>query len=171
MNKKLSFIFSAAISVAMLSSAVSSLSVYADEDNTYTPIFEGDTVINEWKFDFGSGENVNEGYTPVTPDRNVITSKDYGFIGNDGNGHLVSTRYDSFDYQEGQTMNLVAGGTKENDAIGIEAQGDPQSEQRDYTTGEYYPVSFGMYVEPGSYYRVRATITTLDPEKPAKASL
>lgn len=170
MNKKLRFIFSAAVSAAMLSSAVSSLSVYAEND-TYTPIFEGDTVIDEWKFDFGSGENVKEGYTSVTPDRNVITSKDYGFIGNDGHGDLVSPRYDSFDYQEGQMMNLVAGGTEENDAIGIEAQGDPLSGQRDYTTGEYYPVSFGMYVEPGSYYRVRATVTTLDPEKPAKASL
>lgn len=171
MKKHLRAIFSAAISLAMISSAASSLSVYAEDNNTYTPIFEGDTVINEWKFDFGSGENVKDGYTSVTPDRNVITSKDYGFIGNDGNGYLVSPRYDSFAYQEGQTMNLVAGGTEENDAIGIEAQGDPQSQQRDYTTGEYYPVSFGMYVEPGSYYRVRATVTTLDPEKPAKASL
>ncbi len=169
MNKKIQVLFSAAVSAALIGSAMPTALVYADD--TYTPIFEGDTVVNEWKFDFGSGDNVKEGYTAVTPDRNVITSKDYGFIGNDGNGYLVSPRYDSFAYQEGQNMNLVSGGTAENDAIGIEAQGDPDSTQRDYTTGEYYPVSFGMYVEPGSYYRVRATVTTLDPEKPAKASL
>ena len=138
-----------------------------------TPLFGGDTVLHEWKFDFGSADKVMDGYTAVTPDKNVILSKGteepWGFIGNDGNGSKVTSKYDSFAYKEGQTMNLVTGGSGENDGIGIKPNENDSYPQ--YTTGEYYPVSFGMYVDNGSYYRVRAILTTLDASKDAEASL
>ncbi len=138
-----------------------------------TPLVDGDTVLQEWKFDFGSSDKVMDGYTAVTPDKNVILSKGteepWGFIGNDGNGSKVTHKYDSFVYKEGQTMNLVTGGSGDNDGIGIKPNENDSYPQ--YTTGEYYPVSFGMYVDNGSYYRVKATLTTLDPDKDAEASL
>ncbi|MDD6483818.1 MAG: MucBP domain-containing protein [Clostridiales bacterium] len=137
-----------------------------------TPMFAEDEgkVLNEWKFDFGSADDVAEGYTAVEPDRNVIASGDYGFIGNDGKGYKVSERYDSFAYSEGQNMNLVSGGTSGlYDGVGIAP--DKEALKPEYTTGDYYPVSFGMYVERSTYYRVRATVTTLDPTKDAVASL
>ena len=155
--------------VLSLSLAGSYLAVPMAQAEEYTPLVAGDTVVEEWKFDFGSADNVMEGYTAVTPDVNVVATGDYGFIGNDGNGYRFTDKYDSYRYQEGQTMNLVVGGSGENDAIGI--QRDDTAVYPQYTTGEYYPVSFGLYVDNGSYYRVRATVTTLDPTLPAKASL
>lgn len=167
MKKNFKKILCTALSLTMVAGSIVLPSVASADE--VTPIFEGDTVTQEWKFDFGSAENVMEGYTAVTPDRNVITSKDYGFIGNDGNGSKVSEFYDSFRYQEGQNMNLQVGGSGVNDAIGIVA--DPTSTYPEYTTGEYYPVSFGMYVDNNSYYRVKATLTTFDSSKPAEVSL
>ena len=155
--------------VLSLSLAGSYLAVPMAQAEEYTPLVAGDKVVEEWKFDFGSADNVMEGYTAVTPDVNVVATEDYGFIGNDGNGHFVTDKYDSFIYQEGQTMNLAVGGSGENDGIGIVP--DEEATYPEYTTGDYYPVSFGLYVDNGSYYRVRATVTTLDPTVPAKASL
>ena len=165
MNKHLKRFMSAALSAAVIS-AGAVFPVFAEG---YTPIIDGDEVINEWKFDFGAeGSTPEEGYTLVTPDKNVIVDGDYGFIGNDGYGYRVTEKYDSFRYQEGQTMNLAAGGG-ETDGIGIVP--DDSATYPEYTTGDYYPVSFGLYVDNGSYYRVRATVTTLDPEQDATASL
>ncbi len=165
MNKHLKRFMSAALSAAVISTGAV-FPVFAEE---YTPIIDGDEVINEWKFDFGAeGSTPEEGYTLVTPDKNVIVDGDYGFIGNDGYGHKVTEKYDSFRYQEGQTMNLAAGGG-ETDGIGIVP--DESATYPEYTTGDYYPVSFGLRVDNGSYYRVRATVTTLNPEQDATASL
>lgn len=168
MNKKLKRAFASAVVLAM---AASTVPMAVPAVAAPVPIIDGDTVLNEWKFDFGAeGSTPEEGYTLVTPDRNVITSGDYGFIGNDGNGDRVSVRYDSFDYQPGQTMRLQAG-TGSAGGIGIVAAGADEMAYSEFSTGEYYPVSFGLYVDPCTYYRVRATVTTLDPTQPAQASL
>lgn len=165
-KKSVSALMAAAVAVSGFTSIPVSANTNTDG---VTPIIEGDTVIQEWKFDFGTAENVMDGYTPVTPDRNVIISKDYGFIGNDGMGSYVSNRYDSFNYKPNQTMKLAAGGSGETDGIGIVK--DETAVFPEFTTGDYFPVSFGLYVDNGSYYRVRATVTTLDPAKDAVASL
>jgi lysophospholipase L1-like esterase len=171
MGERVRKMLASALSLALIAGSIAvPIGASAAE---YVPLVEGDTVLNEWKFDFGSADNVMDGYIAVTPDKNVITSKGtdepYGFIGNDGNGSKVTPKYDSFEYKEGQTMKLVTGGDGENDGIGIEKNEEETYPQ--YTTGEYFPVSFGLYVDNGSYYRVRATITTLDPTKDAEASL
>ncbi|MCH5184551.1 MAG: hypothetical protein J1F64_00355 [Oscillospiraceae bacterium] len=131
------------------------------------PIFEGDTVIKEWKFDFGSGDDVAPGYTAVTPDRNYVTAKDYGFLGIDGEGFKLGDRLDSFGNQKGQKIELAAGGgTGLNDAVGS------VGEDMFGNTGEkYYPTRFALKVEDETYYRVKATVTTLDPTKDAEVSL
>lgn len=166
MNKKMKRALSAAVTLAM---AASALPMALPASAEAVPLFEGDTVLNEWKFDFGAeGSTPEEGYTLVTPDRNIITDGEYGFIGNDGNGDKVSERYDSFNYQPGQVMRLQAG---PNGGIGIVGADESEMAYSEFSTGEYYPVSFGLYVDQGTYYRVRATVTTLDPEQPAQASL
>lgn len=167
MKNKFRRLLSAALSAALVS-AGAVIPVSASE---YTPIFEGDKVLKEWKFDFGDAANTPAGYINVPVDKNVIVDKDYGFIGNDGKASLMANviqKYDSYIYKEGQTMNLAVGGG-ETDGVGIVP--DDSATYPEYTTGEYYPVSFGLYVDNGSYYRVRATVTTLDPKKDATASM
>ncbi len=167
MKNKFRRLLSAALSAALVS-AGAVIPVSASE---YTPIFKGDTVLNEWKFDFGDAANTPAGYINVPVDKNVIVDKDYGFIGNDGKASLMANvieKYDSYIYKEGQTMNLAVGGG-ETDGVGIVP--DDSATYPEYTTGEYYPVSFGLHVDNGSYYRVRATVTTLDPETDATASM
>ena len=150
-------VISSMVFTAMFSTLPAPVSVSA-ENTGYTPIVEGDTVLNEWKFDFGSAEDVAEGYIAVKPDMNVIQSGTYGFLGNDNNGHKLSDRLDSFSMVEGTNIELVAGGGSGlYDAIG--------------STDKYYPTRFAMKVQNGTYYRVRATVTGLDQSKDAKITL
>ena len=131
-----------------------------------------DTALKSWKFDFGSSDNAAEsGYTLVTPDVNYVnnTSGDdqYGFLGIDENSYKLGGRLDGFDQQEGQIIKLEAGGgTGLNDGIG-----SVDEDEYGNAGDKYYPVRFALKVEDERYYKVKATVTTLDPEKDAKASL
>lgn len=101
----------------------------------YTPLVEGDNVLKEWKFSFGTTKK--DGYTDVATDRNVIKSKDYGFIGNDESVTESTTKYDSFEYKSGQTVKL------DESVNGVGVVEDEDATYPEYTTGAYYPVSFG----------------------------
>ncbi len=161
MKKGLKKLLCAALSLSLAAGSVVLPTIASA--NEYTPLVEGDSVLNEWKFSFGTAEK--DGYTAVPADRNVITSKDYGFIGNDENVTVNTEKYDSFIYASGQVVKL---GSSEN---GVGVVRDDEATYPEYTTGEYYPVSFGLYVTNGSYYRVHAEVTTLDSTKDAEASL
>lgn len=164
MKKHLKKTLSAVLSLAMIAGSIV-LPTMASADG-FTPIFEGDTVLKEWKFDFGAeGSTPEAGYTLVTPDRNVVKTKDYGFIGNDESVTTDMKKYDSFEYKASQVVTLKAG----ENGIGVEKQED--SPYPEFTTGEYYPVSFGLYVPNNTYYRVHAEVSTLDNTKDAEASI
>ena len=91
MKNNLKKLLCAALSTAMIAgSIVLPMTASAAE---YTPLVEGDNVLKEWKFSFGTTKK--DGYTDVATDRNVIKSKDYGFIGNDESVTESTTKYDS----------------------------------------------------------------------------
>ncbi|MBR0365465.1 MAG: hypothetical protein IJH94_01520 [Clostridia bacterium] len=129
-------------------------------------------IINSWKFDFGSAEDVADGYTAVTADVNYTlnTAGDaqYGFIGtNEKDYKLNGGRVDGFIQQEGQTIELTAGGgTGLNDAIGSTG-----ADQYGNAGDKFYPVRFALKTGDEKYFRVKAHVTTLDPTKDAEASL
>lgn len=134
---------------------------------TETPSVGGDDVIKSWKFDFGSAEDVAEGYTAVTADRDYMVAGDYGFLGLSQDDYKVGNRYDGFGLQKGQQITLAAGGgTGLNDGIGSVGE-DSFGNAGD----KYYPTRFALKVEDETYYRIKATVTTLDSTKDAKASL
>ncbi len=127
--------------------------------------------LKSWKFDFGSAEGTAEsGYTLVTPESNYTTDAalGYGFIGNNENDFkLDGGRADGFVQQQGQKIELEAGGTTGlNDGIGVTGE-DSSGNQAD----KYYPTRFAIKVEDDTYYKVKATVTTLDSSQPATASL
>lgn len=135
-------------------------------EETPTPTPAGD-VIASWKFDFGSAEDVAEGYTAVTADRDFMVAGDYGFLGLSTEDYKIGNRYDGFGLQKGQKITLAAGGgTGLADGIGSVGE-DSFGNAGD----KFYPTRFAMKVEDETYYRIKATVTTLDPTKDAKASL
>lgn len=169
----------AALSAAMAAGMVVLPTTASAAD--YTPIFEGDTVLKEWKFDFGAADSTAEdGYTLVTPDTNFTANTggeyQYGFLGTDAEDYNLTNRYDGWTTQKGQTIELAAGGGNGlNDAVGvIGAGGTGENEGKDVfgnQADKYYPTRFALKVEDDTYYRIRATVTTLDPTKDATVSL
>lgn len=181
MKKQIKKLLCAALSLAMVAGTVVLPTTASAAD--YTPIFEGDTVLNEWKFDFGAADSTAEdGYTLVTPKAHIIPDNannyDFGFLGTDAEDYNLTNRYDGWTTQKGQVIELSAGGgTGLNDAIGVTGAGgtaDKGGVGNDIfgnKADKYYPTRFGMKVEDDTYYRIRATVTTLDPNKDATVSL
>ncbi|MCC8161023.1 MAG: hypothetical protein LIO53_06940 [Oscillospiraceae bacterium] len=162
MKKQFKKLLSAALSLAMVAGTVV-LPITASAD--ITPLVDGDTVIEEWNFYFGDELGTGyEDYTLVTPGRNYTESGDYGFIGTNENDYkLAGGRIDGFVQQEGQVITLTAGA---NGGIGSTGEDDFGN-----AGDEYYPTRFALSVDDDTYYRVKATVTTLDPEQNATASL
>lgn len=177
MKKQLKKLLCAALSLTMVAgSVVLPAAVLAD----------GETELKSWKFDFGSADNVADGYIAITPDTDYYAndSQGYGFLGINENGYKLSNRLDGFEQQEGQVIELEAGGSTTDatlDGIGVVgAGGDDVTDEDGNTYGtdlygnkadEYYPVRFAVGVEDETYYKIKATVTTLDPTKDATASL
>lgn len=181
MNKQFKKVLSSALSLAMIASSII-LPITASAETT--PIFEGDTVLKEWKFDFGAeGSTPKDGYTLVTPDTSFVTNKvegeQYGFLGIGEEDYKLTNRYDGWTTQKGQVIELAAGGTAENTGIGVVGAGGTDEENKGGKGNDifgnkgdvYYPTRFALKVADDTYYRIRATVTTLDPSKDAKASL
>ena len=165
MNKTFKKLLTAVLSLAMVAGSI--VVPTAASADGYTPLVAGDTVLNEWKFDFGAaGQTPDEGFTAVAPDRNYVTTKDYGFVGIDEESYKLGNRYDGFGTQKGQVINLTAGGTGANDAIGATGE-DLFGNAMDV----YYPTRFALAAPDETYYRVKATVTTLDATKDAEISL
>ncbi len=161
MNKHIKKLLCAAVSLAMAAGTIV-LPMTASADGE-TPLVAGDKVLQEWKFSFGT--EAKDGFTRVAADRNVVKTQDYGFIGNDASVTTNMEKYDSFKYKAGMVVNL-----KES-ANGVGIEKDETAPFPEFSTGDYFPVSFGLYVKNNTYYRVHAEVTTLDSTKSATASL
>ncbi|MGN0106258.1 MAG: hypothetical protein ACI4A5_01000, partial [Hominilimicola sp.] len=178
MKKQIKKLLCAALSLTMVAGSIVLPTVASAE---YTPLVDGDTVLNEWKFDFGATDSTpEEGYTLVTPDTNFVTNTagetQFGFLGTGEEDYKLTNRYDGWATQKGQVIELAAGGgTGLNDAIGVVgAGGTGENEGKDIYGNQgdkYYPTRFAMKVTDDTYYRIKATVTTLDPEKDANVSL
>lgn len=179
MGIKLRKTLCAVLSAAMVTSALV-LPISASADTT--PLVQGDTVTKEWKLDFGAeGSTPQDGYTLVTPDAYIAPDSandyDYGFMGTNADDYALTNRYDGWVTQKGQVIELAAG----NDAIGVVGAGGTEKvgdnevsngkDIYDNKADKYYPVRFAMKVPDETYYRVKATVTTLDPTRDATASL
>ncbi|MCD8390699.1 MAG: hypothetical protein LUD03_02530 [Firmicutes bacterium] len=166
MRKFLRKALAGAVTLAVAASyAVMPITASADD---YAALVDGDTVLNEWKIYFGAEGTTPRGdyadYTLVTPARNYTESGDYGFIGtNEDDYKLAGARIDGFVQQEGQVITLEAGANG-----GIGSTGEDIYEN---AGDKYYPTRFSMKVTDDTYYRVKATVTTLDSSKSATASL
>lgn len=179
MNKKLKKLLCGVISAAMVSASVVIPTTAGAEE--FTPIFTGDTVLKEWKFDFGAADSTPEdGYTLISPDMNFVANaggkEQYGFLGTAEEDYNLTDRYDGWRTQKGQNIELAAGGgTGLNDAVGVVgAGGKDENAGKDIFGNQadiYYPTRFALKVEDDTYYRIRATVTTLDPTKDATVSL
>lgn len=179
MKNNLKKLLCAALSAAVVAGTVV-LPTVAGADGS-APIFEGDTVLKEWKFDFGAADSVPEdGYTLVSPDMNFTTNNEgeyqYGFLGTDPEDYNITDRYDGWSTQKGQVIELEAGGgTGLNDAVGVVGAGGEEDNKGKDIFGnqadKYYPTRFALKVQDDTYYRIRATVTTLDPSKDATVSL
>ena len=169
MRKSIKQILAFVSSAAMVASMIT-VPVTANAED-FTPIFSGDTVTKEWKFDFGAeGATPEAGFTLVTPDtyyNHSDASSEYGFLGINENDYKLGDRYDGFGTQQGQVIELKAGGgTGASDAIGSTG-----ADVYENAGDVYYPTRFALRAEDDHYYRVRATVTTLDPSKDAEISL
>ncbi len=135
----------------------------------YMPIEGSEITLNSWKFVFGKeGTTVEDGYTLVTPKTHVINAENrpWGFIGtNEKDYRLNGGRIDGFMQQEGQVIDLVA--TKN----GIGSMGIKDKTVKNFNSGDYYPVRFALKVPDETYYKVKATVTTLDLSSSCVASL
>ena len=162
MKGKIKKLLAAALSLTMVAgSIVVPASVSAEDE----------TPLKSWKFDFGaSGTDAEAGYTAITPDMHYLDNdagSRYGFIGTNEEDHKLGGRLDGFESQMGQKIELEAGGGQGlNDGIGSVGEDEYGN------AGEkYYPVRFAVEVPDETYYKIKATVTTLDPEKDAVASL
>lgn len=182
MNKQFKKVLASALSFAMIASSIV-LPITASAEGE-TPIFEGDTVLKEWKFDFGAeGSTPKDGYTLVTPETSFVTNKaegeQYGFLGIGEEDYKLTNRYDGWTTQKGQVIELAAGGTAENSGIGVVGAGGTDEEGKGGKGNDlfgnkgdvFYPTRFALKVTDDTYYRIKATVTTLDPTKDAEASL
>ena len=182
MNKHIKKLLSSALALSIAASGAV-LPIMASAEGE-TPIFEGDTVLKEWKFDFGAkGSTPKDGYMLVTPDTSFVTNKvgdeQYGFLGIGEEDYKLTNRYDGWTTQKGQVIELDAGGTAENSGIGVVGAGGTDEEGKGGKGNDifgnkgdvYYPTRFALKVADDTYYRIRATVTTLDPEKDATVSL
>lgn len=125
--------------------------------------------LSMWKFEFGKeGATAENGYTLVTPKMHIINNenRNFGFMGTNAKDYrLHGGRIDGFIQSEGQVIHLVAGDG------GIGSEGITDKTVTDFNSGDYYPVRFALKVPDETYYRVKATVTTLNSQLPAVASL
>src|SRR5699024_8956054 len=112
MNKKLKRALASAVVLAMAASAVPMAAPVSAET---VRLVDGDNVLNEWKFDFGAADTEPaEGYTRVSPDINFVQNTggeyQYGFLGTEAEDYNLTNRYDGWTTQNGQVIELDAGG-------------------------------------------------------------
>ncbi len=131
-----------------------------------------------WKFDFGYGDSVADGYIGVTPDMsctsNIVDGVQFGFLGIDENSYSESGRWDGYSVVKGQQIVLAAGGEKngtaDSDYIAVPDKSNYLPENASEYEGRY-PIRFAMKVERKTYYTVKATLANSSASENAVISL
>lgn len=131
-----------------------------------------------WKFDFGYGDSVADGYIGVTPDMsctsNIVDGVQFGFLGIDENSYSESGKWDGYSVVKGQQIVLAAGGEKngtaDSDYIAVTDKNHYLPENASEYEGRY-PIRFAMKVERKTYYTVKATLANSSASENAVISL
>lgn len=115
-----------------------------------------------WKFDFGSADNIADGYIGVSADKDYTANSDYGFLGLGDKGYTVSERTDSFNMKKGQKITLKNGAKEtvasaNDDCVGVTAAAEP--------------IRFAMNTTNNRFFKVKAVLMGADPSKDANVSL
>ncbi len=162
-------VISLAISIVMGISVLPTANIFAEENYN--------NAQGQWKFDFGSSDNVEDGYIGVSADTKFTDSLEYGFIGIGERDYKFNagSLMDSFNTIQGQQIELVNGtgsGTGANSDFVAAVCGSAVTEPNDfydYTTEN--PIRFSMTAENGGYYNVKVTLANSSQSEAAKISL
>lgn len=167
MNSKFKKALASATALTMTASVFSAMAVNVSAEGA-VPFVEGDNVLNEWKFDFGSTENVAEGYTGVSADTQYSDSLGYGFLGLE-NGFAQDARDDGWTMTQGYDLILENGSESsvENADDDWVATTTRTEKEQAYNS----PIRFAMKSEPNTYYRVKINLRRADVSQDAKVSL
>lgn len=120
------------------------------------------------KYDFGSADNVADGYTVVSADTKYTSAQGYGLIGLE-NGFAEDARTDGWIMTQGYDLVL------ENGAVDTVATADDDwvattkrtEKDQDYIS----PIRFGVKVENNTYYKVKINLRRADAEEEARVNL
>lgn len=166
MNKTLKKLLSSVMALAMVSGLSVMPTVHAEDETA-------DDVLNTWKFDFGSADNVEDGYYAVTPEThynsNIVDGLQFGLFGTNKQDYKLEAYVDGIDQQEGQVIVLKEGSREVVNSASDDFIGN--DETANYKVPGVYPVRFSMKGTNDSYYRVTVELTTLDQTKDAVATV
>ncbi|MBQ2662680.1 MAG: hypothetical protein IJG16_00850 [Clostridia bacterium] len=129
---------------------------------------EFDTSATSWKFDFGSLENVADGYIGVAADTEYSSSKGYGLLGL-SNGFALDSREDGWTMTQGYDLVLENGAadtvqTADDDWVATTTRTE---KEQAYNS----PIRFSMKVTGNTYYTVKVKLLRADESKDANVSL
>lgn len=131
----------------------------------------GETI----KFDFGSGDNVADGYYSVTKDThynsNIVDGLQFGLLGTDENDYKLGTYIDGMELKQGQVIVLKEGQKESISSADDDYIGSAPQEEANYKVAGDYPVRFSMKAENNHYYKVKVNLTGLDQTKAANATV
>lgn len=159
MKKGLKKLLCTALSMAMIAGSIVLPNAASAEG------IEWSADAGAWKFDFGSTENVADGYIGVSADTKYDATKGYGFLGLE-NGYSLSGFEDGFTMIQGYDLTLENGGAQ-----------SPVTADDDYVATTVSdelgvnPIRFAMKSEPGQYYKVKVNIKRADVSKEANVTL
>ncbi len=166
MRKTLKKWLSSVIAFAIVSSL---LAIPVSAENS------SDDVLNTWKFDFGTAENVEDGYYAVTKDThyntNIVDGLQFGLLGTNENDYKLEAYVDGIEQQQGQVIVLKEGSKETVETASDDYIGNAPQEEANYKVPGVYPVRFSMKGTNDSYYRVIVELTTLDRTQDAVATV
>ncbi len=132
------------------------------------PITADFSTSYSMKYDFGSTDNVADGYTAVSADTKYTSELGYGFIGIE-NGFTEDPRTDGWTMTQGYDLELVNG---KNDNVITAADDWVATTTRIEKEQNYIsPIRFGVKVENNTYYKVKINLKRADEGKEARVNL
>lgn len=161
MNTKFKKLLCAVLSAAMVAGTVI-LPTIASAD-------EWSADAGSWKFDFGSTDNVADGYIGVSATDQYNANKGYGLLGLE-DGYAVDRLADSYEMTQGYDLVLENGAR---DTV-LAADDDFVACTYDETvgnTGMVSPVRFAMKSPESTYYNVKIKLQRADVSKEARVTL